>query len=479
MNRQGVACLRFVQLATLSAAVALAGCVHYQPQPISASHVATDWEGRSLADDGLRAFVATNAPELAKAWPPPTWDLRLLTLAAFYYHPDLDVARARWGVARAGIVTASGRPNPSVGVGTSFIPPGGADAWILQPSLDIPIETFGKRGYRIQQAKHLSEAGRLELAATAWTVRSRLRSALAAFLRAQSEAELLTAEEHIRSELVSILEARVALGDLPRQLATDARIDLNRIRQQRLESEGRLEQSQVALAESIGVPAAALGEGMRFDFPQTESLPAESSVANRVQRDALLNRLDIRRGLVEYAASESALRLEIAKQYPDVQITPGYRWRETEQRWQLGLSVMLPLLNQNQGPIAEALAKRELAAAQFQSIQAVALSELDRTLSGYRSAQRSLTVAEETVKAAEVREKEIQEAFAVGDVDAGAVAEARLITAVAKRDRLAALRNAQAALGALEDAVQKPLDDASPIPTVPETQQRTAQSGSK
>lgn len=253
---------------------------------------------------------------------------------------------------------------------------------------------------------------------------------------------------------------------------------MNRVRQQRLESEGRLEQARTALAESVGVPATALA-GTELVFLQLASPLVEFALTNELQRDALLNRLDIRRGLVEYAASESALQLEIARQYPDVQITPGYRWRETEQRWQLGVSMTIPLLNQNQGPIAEALAKRELAAAQFEAMQSGALAELERALIGYWSAHRSLAVAAETLTAAEAREKEVQEAFAVGDVDAGALAEARLVTAVARRDRLAALKNVQIVLGALEGAVQKPLDDTAPFPSVPEAQPCRAEAQSK
>ena len=38
----------------------------------------------------------------------------MLTLAAFYYHPSLDVARADWREAAGGIVTAAERPNPTV-----------------------------------------------------------------------------------------------------------------------------------------------------------------------------------------------------------------------------------------------------------------------------------------------------------------------------------------------------------------------------
>jgi len=101
----------------------------------------------------------------------------MLTLAAFYYQPDLDVARAKWEVAEAGVITAGGRPNPSVGFTPQYNvnAAGGISPWILNFSLDIPLETAGKRGYRIARAEHISEAARLNIAGVAWQVRSRLR----------------------------------------------------------------------------------------------------------------------------------------------------------------------------------------------------------------------------------------------------------------------------------------------------------------
>jgi outer membrane protein TolC len=66
--------------------------------------------------------------------------------------------------------------------------------------------------------------------------------------------------------------------------------------------------------------------------------------------------------LAEYNASQSALQLEIAKQYPDIHLNPGYEFDQGDNKWSPGLTVTLPILNQNKGPIAEAEAKRTEAA---------------------------------------------------------------------------------------------------------------------
>ena len=55
--------------------------------------------------------------------------------------------------------------------------------------------------------------------------------------------------------------------------------------------------------------------------------------AAALQTTALLNRLDIRIALEKYAAAESKLKLELAKQYPDLVISPGYAFEFGDNIW--------------------------------------------------------------------------------------------------------------------------------------------------
>src|SRR5258706_12129798 len=103
---------RYLVVTFYLSATALAGCVTFHPKPILPDQTAARFEARSLNDPGLRHFVEQSLGRSFPTWPPPVWNLDLLTLTAFYYHPDLDIARAQWGVARAGRKTAGERPNP-------------------------------------------------------------------------------------------------------------------------------------------------------------------------------------------------------------------------------------------------------------------------------------------------------------------------------------------------------------------------------
>ena len=69
-------------------ALLAASCVHIAPHSIAPADTAAALEKRSLDDPRVRAFLDQHGA------PGETWDLQHLTVAALYFHPDLDVARA-------------------------------------------------------------------------------------------------------------------------------------------------------------------------------------------------------------------------------------------------------------------------------------------------------------------------------------------------------------------------------------------------
>ena len=89
-------------------------------------------------------------------------------------------------------------------------------------------------------------------------------------------------------------------------------------------------------------------EGLDFEFDLAPPAATEDLTAGKVRQLALQGRADILGALADYAASQSALQLEVAKQYPDIHLAPGYYWNAGsagEHDWQIGATVELPILN--------------------------------------------------------------------------------------------------------------------------------------
>lgn len=450
------AAARSAVAACVAVSVAFGGCATYRPAPISPAATAAAFESRTLEDTGLRAFIQRNVKREVPQWPPAQWDVELLTLAAYYFHPDLDVARAKWGVAQAGVVTAGMRPNPTITAGAQFNAntPQGTSPWTLGLNLDIPIETAGKRGYRLAQANYLSEAARLAIAGAASLVRSRVRGALLDLQSARQTHAVLLQQRQLQQDQVALLERRLALGMASTPEVTQARIALNQSVLALDDAERARSDAHARLASALGLSGKALDQvaiapNLFAEFPAAPS--------DEMRTRALLNRADVLAALAEYAASQSALQLEIANQYPDIHLGPGYSWDQGARKWSVGLSVALPIMNQNQGPIAEARARRIQAAAAFNSAQARAIGEIEAAFAGYRASRNKLVSVQALQDAQAALLRKAEASFKAGETDRGTLLGAQLEAAHVALSRVDALAKAQQALGALEDAVLPPL----------------------
>jgi outer membrane protein, heavy metal efflux system len=444
---------------------ACAAPLRYQPAAISPAETAARLEARSLLDPGLKQFLEKNLGSPLTEWPPSTWDLPKLALAALYFNPAMDAARARAAAAEAAIVTAGARPNPTVSLG-----PGIPAPYLMAFDFEVPVETAGKRGYRVEQAKHLSEAARLDLADTAWKVRGGVRAALVDYFAATRQVDLLRAEENMRSRQVDLVTERLEAGEIARPDWEAVRLALVDNRVALRAAEGHVAETRTALAAAIGVPAAALS-GIELSWPDFQELRIQETLsAASIQRDAVLNRLDVRRALEDYAASESALQLEIARQHPDVQIGPGYQFEESDNFFVLGLSAMLPIFNRNQGPIAEAEARRQEAAATFLAAQAQVIAQSEAALASYQTALGQLRQVDESLRKVQQERLQIaQQALRVGESDSLELNAVALESSAIAQTRFTAVIQARRALGELEDAVQRPLEAGDLPPLSPQS----------
>lgn len=460
------------RIAVLALAL-VSGCAHFVPRPLSPAKSIATFNSRSLTNRGLRAFLADNR----LAAPVTRWDLKALTLAALYYQPALAEARDRLLEAEAARVTAGERPNPSVSMALGYDTPvaGAPSPWIVPINVSWPIETAGKRAARLAQARHLAAAARWRLIGTVWQVRSRVRSALLDLYAARRSESLLTHAQAAEAKVVRLLQGQLEAGMVSSYLVAQAQSALDSTILARQAAAGAIRQARIRLAGALGVAPHALTR-VRLSFGELHKFPRALS-RHRIIRRALLQRADVRAALEQYAASQSALQFQIARQWPGLQLGPGFAWNSQmseDSEWQLGVSLPLPLLNHNQGPIAEARAERGLAAAHFLSIQADALEQIDAAVAGYRSALGRLATAISMRRNLRRQLEAVRAQVHVGERQPLDLADAEIAFDRGAENLLAARIDAQRALGTLEDAVQSPLTVA---PSVVRAAQNVAPAG--
>jgi outer membrane protein TolC len=194
----------------------------------------------------------------------------------------------------------------------------------------------------------------------------------------QQRIALLRRRLAVQQQLVDRIEHRVQAGAASQADAMLQRLVLLGTEAELADAERNHAGTRAQVAAVIGVPGRAL-DGFELAYPLgLLDDPVDALEESDARRRALLERADVLTALDGYAASEAALRLELAKQWPDLHLGSGYQFDQGQNKWGLSVSLDLPVMNQNQGPIAEAVAARSEAAARFVALQAQVIAELDQ-----------------------------------------------------------------------------------------------------
>lgn len=452
------------------ALVAATGCVHYIPRPLPPEQLVSTFADRRLDDPRLRAFLDARLPTRAGQWPRRSWDRADLLLAMLYFNDAVAEGRASFQLTAAARRTARERPNPTVALLAEYANEGnqltefasqhgGAPLWLFGLTPDIPLDIGVKRTARIAVADLSGSQARYELMETLWKERAALRRALVDLLVTQHEASLLETVHADRQAQLEMARRRLeagaaSRGDLDR-LVSDALADEERLH----EARRRVSAARSELASRIGVPVVAL-ERLSLSWERLEEpQDIDQGLIARWREEALLARADVHSAVIGYSIAEEALRLEVAKQYPQVHIGPAYTWDHGVHRLQFNLSMELPILNQHQGAIGEAEARREQAGAHLQAAVATAYEEIDEAIRQWRLALERVADARGAVyEAAQRIYEETERGFEAGNNDRTDLVAARVARSLAELQILGAVRMAQEALAVLEDAVRRPLE---------------------
>lgn len=440
------------------------GGAKVQEKPLSPVKTALEYQNRSLTDPIFQGYIKKTSNMDSMAWPPSSWDLDLLTRAAFYYHPDLDIARSRLKTLTSGVENAGSKPNPIFQSQPryTFNPSTNASPWYLQLFSGFTIETAGKRGHRVEQATHLAEVSRINIGQIAWQVRSRLRNSLVSHLGAKGRLIALQEQQTDQQDILDGIQHRVTVGESSQLEVTQTQIALEQIQLQTQEAERQKQESLTQVAQAIGVTVDAISE-LPFATSWFDKPPPLSGISRmELRQEALMGRADILGVMEEYQASHAALKLLVSQRYPDIRIGPGYLWNQGQRFWALPLDLVFSTQFSTKGAIQEALNRRDEVATRFTALQAQVIGEVDRGYIAYQEALDKLAKANTLLTQQKQRRQMIQRQVNVGEVDRLALRLADIELQTARLNEMDTLIQAQQALGLLEDAIQRPLNAVKP-----------------
>lgn len=322
---------------------------------------------------------------------------------ALLFNPELRLARLKADVPRVGAAEAGRWEDPQLGIDGERIINGVENPWVLGGMLSLTIPISGRLSVERDKARSEATAGELRALAEERRVLAELRAAWAQWSAATERAALT---RQFIAELEPVVERAERLRTAGELDPVDTRLlRIERVSQtaklhgyeadaRAAEVElkarlGLLPTADVKLVASISTPSGIglspmLSEAHRRDAPAIQmSRPlgeresgdaAAAALFDRARAEAINQHPRVRLARAEYEIAERTLKLEIRKQYPDLNIGGGFGTDEGDERVLFGASLPLPLFNANRRAIAEARAGREVAraAAEFEYVRLLA-----------------------------------------------------------------------------------------------------------
>ncbi len=350
------------------------GCASYHPAPLETGVAPGRYNARSIGDSGFTAYREA-AGLRATA---PVWNPEDLALAALYFRAPLDELRARVNAAVAAEQSAGARPRPGLAaLGERNLEQSGEGSpWGVQLAGTFVLETGGKRGARIAIAASRALEAEAELRASAQALAAEARLDALGVVGAADRTYADRHEEQLLDSVLPRITSRFEEGTISQGTLLQFRQQQQAAHLARVQSESDLRTANAAAAGIAGIPVSQLPELRRVEPIMTSCGPLAVLSRDSLQFLALASRWSVAAALAGYQVAEGELRLEIARQRPDLELGPGLFFDHGITRFLANFA--LPFLpGGNRGPIAEMEARRSTAAAHVASVQESVLLELD------------------------------------------------------------------------------------------------------
>lgn len=420
-------------------ALALSGCATYVPAPPHKAEFPAAFAARELE----------RKPDGA------VWTGADLLSAALTRNPQIVEARAKYVAALAAARAAKAAQGPSLTLTAEYA--NEAPHWGYSGGSDIPLDYGARRSTRITTANLQALQAFYDYGEAIWSVRVAIDKARVDILASGKESESAREAVAIRIERQKRVEDRIKAGEDARAVGLAAQADRAAAERRRDAAFGRENGARVALSAALGVTPNALIDVRVAPVVLVESW--QNVLAWR--RDAALSRRDVLKAVADYDIAENALRLEVANQYPQVSLGPGYNYDHGVTKLPFSLSLALPPWDLNRGAIAKAEADRAAAGKSLEAAQAGAMAAVDAAVDALRRAHQDFDrVRGHVLPAAQATDADLVRSTTAGQTDGVDELAARGALTDAYLDMLDAEHAVRTASVDFEDALRRSFDPA-------------------
>jgi outer membrane protein, heavy metal efflux system len=353
-------------------------------------------------------LVIIGAPGAARGQPAEL-TVDELVARAIADSPDLRAARAEVDAAAARVGQAALRPNPTLELGgqKAISPDNNVTAGVT-----LPLDLNGRKEGRVGVAEREIAVKRALLAERERRLRGDIRLKAGDLLAARRNLDVTDELLRVNRDALTLVSRRVAEGAATALDENLTLVEVNRLDASRQLLANRLDLATLALKALAGLPP---------DAPLTirGELAAPPTVPDRAApvQQALAQRPDLLAARAEVAATQARVRKEEADGRWDASVNVGYQRMETGfglrgltdsggtrpiqdvfHYFGGGISIMLPVRNQNQGNVAAARAETVAAERRRDFMELMARQEVEAAFVQHEAARRSLRIYESGVR---------------------------------------------------------------------------------
>ncbi len=469
----GLALRTLLMLGLLASTLPACSPVRYAPKPLGVEDNTQRIVLLSPTAEGFHQYLQTVAPE--QAWPIQQWSLDSLTLSALYFHPALKVAKSDFAVALAGIRLAGLKPSIGLNghLARSNQANGDLNPWSYGLQVDIPIVTANKREINIEIAQYQADIAKIQIAETAWQLRYQLQLDLIDRAELMANIQVLKQLQQAQQALLAAYEKRQLGGLAGKAEVLPIQLQYDQARWQTRQAEIQLKQVEQKVVHDAGLTEQNLNVAnietlsMSDQIRQWRDLPLASANAERMRTQALTNRMDIQRGLAQYAQAESRLKLEIAKLTPDLNLSPGILFDFGDKVWGLGIGGLLNLLNKRADLWAQADKIRQNEADRFYALQTQVIQRTEQVALKHRESLTLLDKLSEELDRMPVQQRVLAQQWRQGLIDKTEWLQSQVQLYALQQRLVAQQANVLRSFSDIENTMQRPLTSSfNPLPVV-------------
>ena len=309
---------------------------------------------------------------------------------AFAGNPDLAAAQWEIGIAEGERKQAGLIPNPEVSWEAEDTR---RDSRTTTVMLSQPIELGGKRGARIDVASRAQDAAGIEWERKRNALRADVIQAFNSAQTAQQRLQLSRQSLQLAEHGLRVAQGRIEAGKSSPVEGTRAQVQLSEVRLELSRAERDQANAYQQLAQVMGSPLPTSTTVQAA----TQSMPTVPPPTRLLER--LNETSDLRLAKLQIDQREASLGLEKSQRIPDLTVSIGSQYSETERERVnvVGLSMPIPLFNRNQGNVLAAARRSDQARDLRNATELRLRTQIQTTLEQWQTANGEVAAFNQTI----------------------------------------------------------------------------------